>query len=105
MQPGNRQDVDRAGREEVIFDFVVELFARAEQNCRGQTGTLVDAWQATHPTEPGYTFPAWEPARRIDYLWVPSSVRLETLSVVGSVPNRETISPSDHCGLLAVVKL
>jgi len=25
--------------------------------------------------------------------------------VAGSVPNRETISPSDHCGLLAVLKL
>jgi endonuclease/exonuclease/phosphatase family metal-dependent hydrolase len=71
----------------------------------GGTGTLVDAWQAAHPAEPGYTFPAWGPERRIDYLWTPPTVKVETLSVVGSVPNRETISPSDHCGLLATVEI
>jgi endonuclease/exonuclease/phosphatase family metal-dependent hydrolase len=78
-------------------------FLSGQAEIDGQTGTLVDAWHATHPTEPGYTFPAWGPARRIDYLWTPATVQIESITVAGSVPNRETISPSDHCGLLAVV--
>ena len=80
-------------------------FLSGQDEIEGQTGTLVDAWCATHPTEPGYTFPAWGPARRIDYVWVPSTVRVASIAVVGSVPNRETFSPSDHCGLLATVQL
>jgi endonuclease/exonuclease/phosphatase family metal-dependent hydrolase len=86
-------------------------FLSGQAEIDGQTGTLVDAWLATHGphvtwrTEPGYTFPAWGPARRIDYLWVPASIKIESIAVVGSVPNRETVSPSDHCGLLAVLEL
>jgi endonuclease/exonuclease/phosphatase family metal-dependent hydrolase len=70
-----------------------------------QAGTLVDAWRAAHPTEPGYTFPAWGPARRIDYMWLSPGVQLASIAVVGGVPSRETISPSDHCGLLATIEL
>jgi len=80
-------------------------FLSGQTEVDGQTGALVDAWRVAHPTEPGHTFPAWGPARRIDYLWLSPTVQVESLAVVGSVPNRETISPSDHCGLLAVVKL
>lgn len=79
------------------------LSGRAE--IEDQTGTLVDVWDACRPDEPGYTYPAWGPARRIDYLWAPSTVQIEALSVVGQVPNQETISPSDHCGLYATIKL
>jgi endonuclease/exonuclease/phosphatase family metal-dependent hydrolase len=79
-------------------------FLCGEAEIDGQTGTLIDAWQSAHPTDPGHTFPAWEPARRIDYLWL-AGVQIQSIRVVGSVPNRETISPSDHCGLLATVAI
>jgi len=78
-------------------------FLSGQADLDGQRGSLFDAWCAAHPAEPGYTFPAWEPTQRIDYLWAPPTVQIESISVVGSVPNRETISPSDHCGLLATI--
>ena len=80
-------------------------FLSGQVEVDGAGGTLVDAWHTTHPAEPGYTFPAWGPARRIDYLWVPPTVQIESIAVVGQVPNREVVSPSDHCGLLAVLAL
>jgi endonuclease/exonuclease/phosphatase family metal-dependent hydrolase len=79
-------------------------FLCGQLELHGQSGTLLDAWDATHPGEPGYTFPAWEPARRIDYLWVPAGVQVEAITVVGSVPDRDTVSASDHCGLLAALR-
>jgi endonuclease/exonuclease/phosphatase family metal-dependent hydrolase len=79
-------------------------FLSGQDEIDGQTGTLADAWHAAHPAEPGYTFPAWGPAHRIDYLWTPATVNVQSIAVVGSVPDRETISPSDHCGLLATIE-
>jgi endonuclease/exonuclease/phosphatase family metal-dependent hydrolase len=80
-------------------------FLSGQARIDGQAGTLVDAWHAAHPTAPGYTFPAWGPAHRIDYLWLSPGVQLASIDVVGGVPNRDTVSPSDHCGLLATIQL
>jgi endonuclease/exonuclease/phosphatase family metal-dependent hydrolase len=80
-------------------------FLSGQAEIDGQTGTLVDLWHAAHPTEPGYTFPAWGPARRIDYLWAPPAVQIDAITVVGAVRSRETVSSSDHCGLLATVRI
>jgi endonuclease/exonuclease/phosphatase family metal-dependent hydrolase len=76
-------------------------FLSGQTEVGGRRSRLLDAWTVCHPGEPGYTFPAWEPSRRIDYLFVPPSVEVASIAVVGSVPDRETVSPSDHCGLLA----
>jgi endonuclease/exonuclease/phosphatase family metal-dependent hydrolase len=70
----------------------------------GQTGDLVDAWTARHGGEPGYTFPAWGPSKRIDYVFVPSEVHAAEIEALGSVPDRDTVSPSDHCALLATLE-
>lgn len=64
---------------------------------------LIDAWRACHPDAPGYTFPAWGPSKRIDYLLVPPQVVVREIEVLGHVPDRETVSPSDHCALLATL--
>ena len=32
----------------------------------------VDAFRATHPGDPGFTFPTWDPHVRLDYLFVPA---------------------------------
>lgn len=68
-------------------------------------GGLVDAWQACHPGEPGHTFPAWGPSKRIDYMLVPPQVAVREIEVLGRVPDRDTISPSDHCALLATLEV
>lgn len=70
----------------------------------GHTDRLIDAWVACHPTDPGYTHPAWGPIKRIDYVFVPPTVTVQEIEVVGAVPDRETASPSDHCGLLATLQ-
>ena len=70
----------------------------------GQAGDLIDAWTARHVGEPGYTFPAWGPSKRIDYVLIPSEVHAAEIEVLGSVPNRDTVSPSDHCALLATLE-
>jgi endonuclease/exonuclease/phosphatase family metal-dependent hydrolase len=70
----------------------------------GQEGDLVDAWTIHHAGEPGYTFPAWGPSKRIDYVFVPAEVRVAEIEVLGSVSSRETVSPSDHCALLATLE-
>ncbi len=67
----------------------------------GQAGRLQDAWATLYPHAPGHTFPAWGPEQRIDYVLVPSTVAVREMQIVGQVPNRETVSPSDHCGLFA----
>jgi endonuclease/exonuclease/phosphatase family metal-dependent hydrolase len=80
-------------------------YLTGQTEIRGQRGTLVDAWTACHPDEAGYTYPAWEPQKRIDYLFVPSTARIQKIAVVGTTPSRETISPSDHCGLLVTLSI
>jgi len=67
-------------------------------------GGLIDAWHARYPGQPGYTFPAWGPSKRIDYLLVPPDVSVREIEVLGQVPDRETVSPSDHCALLATLE-
>ncbi len=71
----------------------------------GAPDGLIDAWRACHPRAPGYTFPAWGPSKRIDYLLVPPQVTVREIEVLGRVPDRETVSPSDHCALLATLEV
>jgi endonuclease/exonuclease/phosphatase family metal-dependent hydrolase len=97
------------------FAFVGDLNARPGdppiRHLTGQTGEhkphghLIDAWEISHPGEPGYTHPAWGPHQRIDYVLVPSTVAVREMQIVGMVPDRETVSPSDHCGLLATLQI
>ncbi|MBN1580573.1 MAG: endonuclease/exonuclease/phosphatase family protein [Anaerolineae bacterium] len=71
----------------------------------GQSGDLCDAWTLCHPDQDGYTFSAWEPEKRIDYLFVSPNVQVQTIEIVGRTPHRETTSPSDHCGLFAAIEI
>jgi exodeoxyribonuclease-3 len=66
----------------------------------------VDAYRISRPmaTDPGYTFPTWDPHVRLDYLFVPSShqARVRSCEVVRVEGVRDA---SDHLPLLAVVDL
>lgn len=71
----------------------------------GQCGNLGDAWTMCHPDENGYTFPAWDPEKRIDYVFHSANVQVQSITIVGSTLSREHASPSDHCGLLATLAI
>jgi hypothetical protein len=38
-------------------------------------------------------------------LFVPPKVQVVDISIVGTVPSRQEVSPSDHCGLLATLDI
>lgn len=80
-------------------------FMTGQVEAGNQRSPLTDAWVGRHGAEPGYTYSAWEPSQRIDYLLVPPVVQVKRMEVVGMVPGREHVSPSDHCGLLADLQL
>jgi endonuclease/exonuclease/phosphatase family metal-dependent hydrolase len=80
-------------------------FLTGQAEIDGCRGNLIDAWEACHPDEPGNTFSAWDPCRRIDYVFVPRTVEIAGISVVGTVPSKEVLSPSDHCGLLTALDI
>ena len=63
----------------------------------------VDAWRTRHPTDPGYTFPTWDPHVRLDYVFTPKryAERLLACEVVREPPVvREA---SDHFPLVVDV--
>ena len=84
---------------DLISDAQPDIVALQEIRYHERTADL------QHQADQSYTHWAWEPCRRIDYLFLPSSVKVQEISVVGAVPNRESISPSDHCGLLATLEV
>jgi endonuclease/exonuclease/phosphatase family metal-dependent hydrolase len=60
----------------------------------------IDCYRTLHPADPGYTFPAPDPAVRLDYLCAPPFMRERLLSCeVVDVPDAYTAS--DHRPLLA----
>ena len=63
-----------------------------------------DLWSALRPRDPGFTFDAAHPDRRIDYMWVrPDAVRRgRSIALVGA----DAPAPlSDHLGLAASLSL
>ena len=64
----------------------------------------LDAYRRLN-TDPGYTFPVWDPHVRIDYLFLPPSYidRVRSCRVVTEVP--EATSASDHFPLLAEIEM
>ena len=42
---------------------------------------LVDAFSATNPTAPGYTWPSNNPTKRIDYIWASQDLLLDDFSI------------------------
>lgn len=60
---------------------------------------LRDMWALARPGDPGATYPAWAPQRRIDYLFAGPGWTVEHIDRVGSGSH----ALSDHCGLLATL--
>lgn len=60
----------------------------------------IDAWRALHPDEEGFTFPAWDPHVRLDYVFAPERYRdrITRCEVVHTPENAKTAS--DHFPLI-----
>jgi exodeoxyribonuclease-3 len=63
--------------------------------------SYVDGYRSLHSSDPGYTFPAWDPHVRLDYVFVPLSWsrRLTACTVVSDHP--ALAQASDHLPLQA----
>jgi exodeoxyribonuclease-3 len=63
-----------------------------------------DAYRATHPTAPGFTFPTWDPHVRLDYLFVPSRYMGQLQAC--EIPDVQGIrDASDHLPLFSLVEI
>ena len=64
----------------------------------------VDGFRLRHPSEKGYTLPAWDPRVRLDYLFLPARYadRLKACDVVTAPP---APTASDHLPLLAQIEV
>lgn len=67
---------------------------------------FADAWQIVSGSTGGFTFPSHSPRHRIDYILFspPDAFEVEEVRIVGNVPNPRGVYPSDHLGLVAVLK-
>ena len=63
----------------------------------------VDAWRTRHPTNPGHTFPTWDPHVRLDYVFLPARYAERIAAVEILTGAAEAKAASDHYPLLAVV--
>jgi endonuclease/exonuclease/phosphatase family metal-dependent hydrolase len=81
-----------SGRRQVLLG---DLNARPDAAELGPLWVeLADAWAVANPSEPGLTFPASLPDRRIDYVTVNARVQVRAASVVQSLA-------SDHLPVVA----
>ena len=64
----------------------------------------VDAYRSAHPDVPGFTFPAWSPHARLDYLFIPGrfAPRLRSCEIAEVAG---TLEASDHLPLLSLVEV
>lgn len=65
----------------------------------------VDGYRSLHPLANGFTFPAWNPHIRLDYLFLPLQFvdRLKSCEVLNESP--ATRHASDHFPLLSVIEI
>jgi endonuclease/exonuclease/phosphatase family metal-dependent hydrolase len=65
----------------------------------------VDAWAVLHPDQAGYTFPAWDPHVRLDYVFTPSRYQSALRNAeVFTRPNAAS-EASDHYPLMVDLEL
>jgi endonuclease/exonuclease/phosphatase family metal-dependent hydrolase len=112
---GEENDPVRAAALKVIYDEMKDApygIVAGDMNATPETRAilairdcLVDLWTRARPTDPGYTFPANDPDRRIDYL-------LSTRALADGVQDAWLVAEndgevwlSDHLGLAARIRV
>jgi endonuclease/exonuclease/phosphatase family metal-dependent hydrolase len=95
-----------AGDLNATPDMLAMRFLRGAESHDGALGMFDDAWDQSMPGDPGLTFPADAPDRRIDYIYFTPSSALEPLAcqTFGEVPDGD-LFPSDHLGVLCEFRL
>jgi exodeoxyribonuclease III len=63
----------------------------------------VDAWRTLHPTDPGYTFPTWDPHVRLDYVFTPKRYAARLLACEVIQEPAVVTEASDHLPLAVEV--
>ncbi len=68
---------------------------------------FADAWQIVNGAEGGFTFPSHSTKHRIDYVLFspPNAFEVREIRTVGDVPDLGGVYPSDHLGLVAVLRV
>lgn len=65
-----------------------------------------DGYRMLHPEEKGYTFPTWDPHVRLDYVFLPKLFADRLVGCEVTTEPRERVkAASDHCPLIAELKL
>ena len=64
----------------------------------------VDAFRRLHPGVDGYTFPAWDPHVRLDYVFIPGK-EAERLRSCDVVDGATSVEASDHFPVLAEMEM
>ena len=77
---------------------------------RETVGVMLDAgyadgYRTLHPTDKGYTFPAWEPHLRLDYVFVPARFKERLTACEVITQPAEVAQASDHFPLLSELEL
>jgi endonuclease/exonuclease/phosphatase family metal-dependent hydrolase len=100
LAPGERLDVGQLPYRLRAFIWLTGRTIRWQTIQIMLDAGYVDGYRRLHATEPGYTFPTWNPHVRLDYVFVPSSFadRLKATQVVSA---SAVASASDHHPLLA----
>jgi endonuclease/exonuclease/phosphatase family metal-dependent hydrolase len=63
-----------------------------------------DAFRVRHPSEPGLTFPTWDPHVRLDYIFLPERDRERVRSCAVLLEAPRAAEASDHFPLLAEIE-
>ncbi len=71
---------------------------------RMTTASFSDLWQALHPGDSGFTYPAPQPSIRIDYVWLKSGLLPERIQQILDVVV-QGVTGSDHFGLWGLIHL
>ena len=103
--PGNERR--RAERRPIVAECRIEgLSSRADMRLTDLSlnGGYVDAYRSLHMEE-GWTFPAWDPHVRLDYVFVPQKYadRVRSCDVMNDI--REPAKATDHLPLVAEIDI
>jgi exodeoxyribonuclease-3 len=104
LAPGERLDVARLPRRLRLLVWLSGGRIRWQTIAIMLGAEYVDAYRLQHATDPGFTFPTWDPHVRLDYVFVPTAraTRIESCEVVMTVAARHA---SDHLPVRADISI
>jgi exodeoxyribonuclease-3 len=106
LAPGERLETSRLPYRLRAFIWLTGRTIRWQTIQAMLDAGYVDGYKRLHPTEPGYTFPTWDPHVRLDYVFLPSAYRDRIREAQAASPEGAPVaSASDHLPLSAEIEL